>query len=37
MKVSPRVSELQNQTVGSTQGWLQFTKVHNSVKTVDGT
>ena len=36
MKVSQRVSELQTQTVGSTLGWLQFTKEHNSVKTVDG-
>ena len=25
-----------NQTVGSTLGWSQFTKGHNSVKTVDG-
>ena len=36
MKVSQRVSELQTQTVGSTLGLLQFTKGHNSVKTVDG-
>ena len=36
MKVSQRVSELQTQTVGSTLRWLQFTKGHNSVKTVDG-
>ena len=36
MKVSQRVSELQTQTVGSTLEWLQFTKGHNSVKTVDG-
>ena len=35
MKVSQRVSELQTQTVGSTLGWRQFTKGHNSVKTVD--
>ena len=34
MKVSQRVSELQTQTVGSTLGWLQFTKVCNSRKTV---
>ena len=34
--VSQRVSVLQTQTVGSTQGWLQFTKGHNSTKTVDG-
>ena len=36
MKVSQNISELQTQTVGSTQEWLQFTKGHNSVKTVDG-
>ena len=36
MKVSQRVSELQTQTVGLTQGWSQFTKGHNSLKTVDG-
>ena len=36
MKVSQRVSELQTQTVGSMLGWLQFTKGHNSVRTVDG-
>ena len=36
MKVSQRVSELQTQTVGSTLGWSQFKKRHNSVKTVDG-
>ena len=36
MKVSQRVSELQSQTVGSTLEWSQFTKGHNSVKTVDG-
>ena len=35
MKVSQRLSELQTQTVGSTLGWLQFTKGHNAVKTVD--
>ena len=35
MKVSQRISELQTQTVGFTLGWLQFTKAHNSVKTVD--
>ena len=36
MKVSQRISELQTQTVGTTPGWSQFTKGHNSVKTVDG-
>ena len=36
MKVSQRVSVIQTQTVGSTLGWTQFTKGHNSVKTVDG-
>ena len=36
MEVSERVSELQTQTVGSILGWSQFTKGHNSVKTVDG-
>ena len=36
MNISQRVSELQTQTVGSTQGWLQCTKGHYSVKTVDG-
>ena len=36
MKVSQKVSELQTQTVGLTLGWSQFTKGHNSVKTVDG-
>ena len=36
MKVSQRVSELETQTVGLTLGWLQFTKGHNSVKTVNG-
>ena len=36
MNISQRVPELQTQTVGSTQGWSQFTKGHNSVKTVDG-
>ena len=36
MKVSRRVSELQTRTVGLMVGWLQFTKGHNSVKTVDG-
>ena len=35
MKVSQRVSELETQTVGSTLGWAQFTKGHNSVKTVN--
>ena len=30
------VSELQTQTVGSTLGWSQFTKGHNSVKTLSG-
>ena len=36
MRVSQRVSELETQTVGSTPGWSQFTKGHNSIKTVDG-
>ena len=36
MKVSQRVSELQTRTVVLTLGWSQFTKGHNSVKTVDG-
>ena len=36
MRVSQRVSELQTQTVGSTLGWSQFTKGHNSITTVDG-
>ena len=36
MKVSQSVSELETQTVGSTLGWSQFTKGHNSVKTVNG-
>ena len=36
MKVSQRVSELETQTVGSMLGWSQFTKGHNSVKTVNG-
>ena len=35
-KESERVSELKTQTVGSTLGWSQFTKGHNSVKNVDG-
>ena len=35
MKVSQRASKLQTQTVGSTLGWLQFIKRHNSIKTVD--
>ena len=34
MKISRRVSELQTQTVGSTLGRSQFTKGHNSIKTV---
>ena len=36
MKISQKVSELQNQTVGSRLGWSKFTKGHNSVITVDG-
>ena len=36
VKVSQRVSGLQTQTVGLTLKWSQFTKGHNSVKTVDG-
>ena len=36
MVISQRVSELWTQTVGSTIGWSQFIKGHNSVKTVDG-
>ena len=35
MKISQRVSEIQTQTVGSTLLWSQFTKAHNTVKTVD--
>ena len=34
-KVSQRVSKLVTQTVGPTLRWSQFTKGHNSVKTVD--
>ena len=36
MKVSQRVSELQTQTIGLLLGWLQLTKEHNSVKSLDG-
>ena len=36
VKVAQRVSELETQTVGSTLGLSQFTKGHNSVKTVNG-
>ena len=36
MKVSQKVSELQNQTLGSMIGWSHFTKGHISLKTVDG-
>ena len=36
MKVSQRISELETQTVGLILGWSQFTKGHNSVKTVNG-
>ena len=36
MKVSQRVSELQTQTAEATPGRSQFTKGHNSIKTVDG-
>ena len=35
MKVSQRVSKSGTQTEGSTLGWSQFTKGHNSVKTVN--
>ena len=35
-KVSQNVSELETQTVRSTLGWSQFTKGHNSIKTVNG-
>ena len=35
MKVSQRVSELDSNS-RLTLGWLQFTKGHNSVKTVNG-
>ena len=35
MKVSQKVSEFETQTVGLTPGWSQFTKGHNSVKTVN--
>ena len=34
MKVSQSVSELETQTVGLKLGWSQFTKGHNSIKTV---
>ena len=34
MYISQRVSELQTQTVGSALVWSQFTKGHNSIKTV---
>ena len=33
-EVSQRVSELETQSIGSMLGWSQFTKGHNSVKTV---
>ena len=36
MKLSQRVSESETQTVRLTLGWSQFTKGHNSVKTVNG-
>ena len=36
VKVSQNVSELQTQTIGLTLWWSQFTKGHDSVKTVDG-
>ena len=36
MKVSQWVSMLETQIVGSTLWWSQFTKGHNSVKTVNG-
>ena len=36
MKVSQRVSELETQTVGLMLGWSQFTKGHDSIKTVNG-
>ena len=36
VKVYRRVPELQTQTIGSTLGWSQFAKGHNSIKTVDG-
>ena len=36
MKLPQRVSELETQTVGLTLGWSQFTKGHNSIKTVNG-
>ena len=35
-KKSQRVSELETQTVGSMLGCSQFTKGHNSIKTVNG-
>ena len=35
MKLSQRVFEYKTQTVGSMLGWSQYTKGHNSVKTVD--
>ena len=36
VKVTQRILELQTQTVGSTPRWLQFTKGHNSVNSIDG-
>ena len=36
VKVSQRVSELQTQIIGLLLGWLQLTKEHNSVKSLDG-
>ena len=36
VKGSQRVSELQTETAGSVLGWSQFTRGHNSVKTVNG-
>ena len=35
MKVSQKVSEFKTQTVGPTLWWSQFTKGHNSIKTVN--
>ena len=36
MKLSERVSEFLTHSVGPMQRWSQFTKVHNSINTVDG-
>ena len=35
-KLYKRVSEMQTQTLKSKLGWSEFTKGHNSFKTLDG-